>query len=286
LSQVDGQLSIRTLIQGCLINQRRAQELLYRQYYAYVLDIAARYTRSDEDAIELLCRSFISIFKEIHSFDSSRIIFRNWVKRHIIQHSIDFNAERLKYNEAVDGVSLPEPLDYQELISQIRKLPAAVQLVFVLHELEHLTHAEIAVLLKISEEESKWHYAEGQKLLPKLPGYLDITNLGCPVELPEKASETWLCIASQLEKEMPSDDDNFGIISEKGPLMSVNAEKSWKGWSFLILMGALCLVMLRYAGVKGKQVPVIESRIKSYKVIKPLRKTDIRQSVGIKSVNF
>ena len=45
------------MLQGCLKNDRRAQELLYKQFYGPMMSICLRYTRNDEDALEVLHNS-------------------------------------------------------------------------------------------------------------------------------------------------------------------------------------------------------------------------------------
>ena len=44
-------LDIPTLIEGCLANNRRSQEALYRQFYGFAMTIALRYSRDEADAL-------------------------------------------------------------------------------------------------------------------------------------------------------------------------------------------------------------------------------------------
>ena len=46
-------LDIQVVIDGCIANNRKAQEYLYRQYYSYAMVIAQRYSRDDADAADI-----------------------------------------------------------------------------------------------------------------------------------------------------------------------------------------------------------------------------------------
>ena len=50
---------IELLLEGCLANNRRAQEALYRQFYTFAMTIALRYSRDEHDAAFYMVKPFI-----------------------------------------------------------------------------------------------------------------------------------------------------------------------------------------------------------------------------------
>ena len=50
---------IQELIEGCLANNRKAQEGLYRHFYGFAMTIALRYARDEMDAADIMSHAFV-----------------------------------------------------------------------------------------------------------------------------------------------------------------------------------------------------------------------------------
>lgn len=167
---------IQTLVKGCTQNNRKAQELLYKKFYGALGGICMRYTKNEQDAIEVLNDGFLKIFKNIHQYDLSKGTLYTWMSRIVTNCCIDFLRKQqavyfspVEENEEaiqLDNGAL-QKLDAAELLNLIRQLPPATQLVFNLHVIEGYPHKEIAERLGMKEGTSKWHVNEGRKLLQK-----------------------------------------------------------------------------------------------------------------------
>ncbi len=59
---------IAILIRGCLRNDRRAQEELYKRFYPAVMALCLRYIRDNHDAVEVVNDSFLKVFPASRSF--------------------------------------------------------------------------------------------------------------------------------------------------------------------------------------------------------------------------
>ena len=164
------------LVTGCIHNDRRAQERLYKQFYGAMAAICIRYTQNEEDTTEVLNNGFLKVFKNIQHFDPEKAGLYTWIRKIIVNTAIDFIRQNSKHAVKLSLDHTTEPyidseaiqkLDAQELLALIRKLPPATQTVFNLYIIEGFTHKEIGLKMGISEGTSKWHLSEARRLLQK-----------------------------------------------------------------------------------------------------------------------
>jgi len=164
------------ILEGCKTNDRKAQKLLYEQFYAFAMTIAMRYSRDEMDAADIMSHAFVKIFKSIHSYDSSKGSLHAWIKRIVVNEGLDHIRSRERFSENVELETVEEPpinnsvleqMGAAEIMELIAKLPPATHAVFVLYAVEGYNHREIADKLGISEGTSKWHLSEARKTLQK-----------------------------------------------------------------------------------------------------------------------
>jgi RNA polymerase sigma-70 factor (ECF subfamily) len=165
------------IISGCRNGDRKAQEKLYKNYYRAMMTVCLRYTKNDEDAVEVLNNSFLKVFKNIQRYDSIQASLYTWIRTIVINSCIDFIRQKQKLekiselNEDTEASIDPEVISKMktaELLEQIRRLSPATQAVFNLYVIEGYNHKEIGQLLDISEGTSKWHLSEARKNLQQL----------------------------------------------------------------------------------------------------------------------
>lgn len=158
-------------------NDRRAQEYLYKKFYVAMMSLCIRYTRNENDAIEVLHNGFLKVYKNIHRFDAQKAGLYTWIRSIMIHSAIDFIRQNMKHSRQVviDQVGEPfidseiiEKLNVQEVLHLVKKLPPATQTVFNLYIIEGYTHKEIGIMMGISEGTSKWHLSEARRLMKKL----------------------------------------------------------------------------------------------------------------------
>ncbi|RZL44599.1 MAG: RNA polymerase sigma factor, partial [Pedobacter sp.] len=58
-------LKFEEVIRGCLRNDNKSKEMVYKSYYGYLIGVILRYVNERNDAEELVNDSFIKIFKSI-----------------------------------------------------------------------------------------------------------------------------------------------------------------------------------------------------------------------------
>jgi len=167
---------IDIIIEGCIANDRKAQKLLYEQFYSFAMTIALRYSRDEMDAADIMSHAFVKIFKSIRTYDASKGSLHAWIKRIVINEGLDHIKSRGRFSENVEVETVAEPainnaaleeMGAEEIMKIIQKLPPATHAVFVLYAVEGYNHREIAKQLQISEGTSKWHLSEARKTLQK-----------------------------------------------------------------------------------------------------------------------
>jgi RNA polymerase sigma-70 factor (ECF subfamily) len=171
------------IISGCKKGDRKAQEKLYKNYYRAMMTICLRYTKNDEDAVEVLNNGFFKVFKNIQRYDSMQSGLYTWIRTIVVNSCLDFIKQKQKLekvsalNEDAEVHIDPEvvsKIKTNELLDQVRKLAPATQAVFNLYVIEGYNHKEISEMLNISEGTSKWHLSEARKNLQQLINELRI----------------------------------------------------------------------------------------------------------------
>jgi RNA polymerase sigma-70 factor (ECF subfamily) len=165
------------VISGCIQSNRRCQELLYKRFYGPMMALCIRYTKNEEDALEVLHNGFLKVYKHMATYDAGKASLYTWIKTIVVNSAIDFIRSNQKFKNKVelkpvheigiDNVAISR-MSAAELLEQVRSLPQATQTVFNLYVIEGYNHREIGELLGISEGTSKWHLSEARRQLKQL----------------------------------------------------------------------------------------------------------------------
>ena len=167
-------LSEQDLVKGCSCNDRRLQELLYKQYCSSMMVLCKSYAKNEEDAIEVLQDGFLKVFQQIERYDASRSSIYTWMRTIMIRTAIDFLRKQNKKNVAIEWKEEHDPgieaealerMSAQQIQFMLQHLSATTRAVFNLYITEGYNHREIGELLKISEGTSKWHLSEARKYI-------------------------------------------------------------------------------------------------------------------------
>ena len=166
-------LEYKDLIEACVKGDRLAQRNLYDIFSKRMYVICLRYTKSQQEAEDVLQESFIKIFKNLSGYrGESRLDY--WIKRIVINTALNSQRKKLYMYPMVDIEDVKNEFDqskalsnYQmeELLKMIRELPTGCQTVFNLFAIEGYSHKEIAEMLEVSEGTSKSQFARARKLL-------------------------------------------------------------------------------------------------------------------------
>jgi len=162
------------LIRGCIENNRKSQEMLYRRYAKAMYSLCLIYESDRDEAKDILQESFIKVFRNIHSFDTEGSL-KCWIKKIVTNTAIDHyrkNSSEVHFipiediaHPCSDEETVTSILDTKDIISQVNRLPKGARMIFQLHAIEGYSHKEIAELLNISEGTSKSQINRAKQLL-------------------------------------------------------------------------------------------------------------------------
>jgi RNA polymerase sigma-70 factor (ECF subfamily) len=162
------------LVRDCLRQNPIAQKQLYELFAEPMLGICYRYTKSMNDAEEVLQQGFIKVFHNLHQFRAEGDLGA-WIRRIMVNTAINYLKRRPQYQldlsfeenslHPVDNSQPDMSLNMKDLLNLIRQLPAGYQTIFNLHAVEGFTHVEIAKMLGISEGTSRSQYSRARGLL-------------------------------------------------------------------------------------------------------------------------
>ncbi len=168
--------ALHILIKDCLAQSRTAQKKLYDLYSPDAWGTIRRYVYNNEPvAKEILNDSFFKIFRDLHQY-SFQGSFEGWIRRivvHTISDHMRKNAKErdntlykeIQPEDAFINSEGIENLSHKELLNIIETLPDAQRDVFNLFVFENYSHAEIAKILNIKNNNCRWHLNDARRRL-------------------------------------------------------------------------------------------------------------------------
>ena len=174
--QYTPQCTDQELVAGCREGKPLAQKALYQRYFGKMLGIAMRYTKHQEEAVEILNNAFLKVFTCLHKYEDQNNL-AGWIAKIVFNTAIDFVRQHVKYKQVMDFEvqrDLPTHndglahLQAADLFKLVQNLPTASRTVFCLYVIDGYKHKEIGDMLNITEGTSKWHLAYARQELQKM----------------------------------------------------------------------------------------------------------------------
>lgn len=170
-----GKYSEKELIDGCVKNSRKYQELLYRQYFDTMFIMCKKHINDESDALSVLNDGFLRVFIKIGTF-SFKGSLEGWIRR-IVYHSIadhfKLKGAKIQYLAIENQLSpvsenVLNDLYADDLYKILEELPHATKDVFTMFALDGKSHKEISLELGISINTSKWHISNAREILKRI----------------------------------------------------------------------------------------------------------------------
>ncbi|MGB5436574.1 MAG: RNA polymerase sigma factor [Maribacter sp.] len=165
------------VVEQCKANNRQAQMQLYKQYCEGMFCVAMRYLKNGEDAEDVVQESFIKAFQKLHQF-KGEVTFGAWLKRIVINKSIDFLKAKKQHTVALDenylkvseedDWTIENDITLHEVKLAIAKLPEKYRYVVLMFLIEGFDHREIAQVLQLTETTSRTRLLRGKAYLKEL----------------------------------------------------------------------------------------------------------------------
>src|SRR5215212_23371 len=132
------------LIKGCIREDRTCQQKLYKTYAGKMLAVCLRYTRSRQEAEDVLQDGFIRVFDNVKKFNFNGS-FEGWIRRIMVNCALR-NFRKSSYQKEQIGIAddydmgsdsgIHDKLSEKELIGLINELPEGYKMVFNLYAIE------------------------------------------------------------------------------------------------------------------------------------------------------
>lgn len=148
-----------TLIRSCINRDEAAFRTLIDSYSDFAFSVAFRIMNDEEESNDIVQEAFITVWNKIGSFDTEKK-FSNWLYRIIVNKCYDALRKRKRMqlvHPDANNWNIPElisesnperKIDNKEIGKMIRlltfKLSTKQKIVFIMSELEGLSHDDIA----------------------------------------------------------------------------------------------------------------------------------------------
>lgn len=166
--------TIDELVKRCKAGERKAQELLYKQFSSKMLGVCFRYATDRMEAEDMLQNGFIKVFQKMADYRGEGS-FEGWIRRIMVHSSIEYYRKHHKMMQIVDLEDAQhEPsvnplatagLAVKDLMTLIQQLSPGYRIVFNLFAIEGYSHKEIAAIIGISEGASKSQLSRARAVL-------------------------------------------------------------------------------------------------------------------------
>ncbi|OFV89756.1 MAG: hypothetical protein A3G76_00060 [Acidobacteria bacterium RIFCSPLOWO2_12_FULL_65_11] len=171
------------LIERCLRGDDQAWQLIVRQYWRKVFNVAYKFVGRHEEAEDLTQDVFLKVFKSLETFDR-RANFQTWlisVSRNLcIDHYRSARKEREAINRDIDASELTPAsgeagpfavLEQRDRVTLLRQaltgLPETLRTAVMMRDIQQLSYQEIADRLRLPEGTVKSRINRGRAELAR-----------------------------------------------------------------------------------------------------------------------
>jgi RNA polymerase sigma factor (sigma-70 family) len=165
------------LLDGCKVGDQKAQFQIYKLYYKAMYNTSLRIVNDTMEAEDIMQESFLSAFEKIDTY-SGTVSFGAWLKRIVINRSLDYLSKRKAVFEDIDShVGIKddtheesvrnEEIDVrvEEVKQAIESLPDGYRVILSLYLLEGYDHDEIAEIMNITSSTSRSQLSRAKQKL-------------------------------------------------------------------------------------------------------------------------
>jgi RNA polymerase sigma-70 factor (ECF subfamily) len=181
---------LQTIWNGCMTNDRKSQEQLYRLLAPRMLAVCMRYATDKDEAQDILQEGFIKMFRNMKNYRGEGSL-EGWIRR-IMVHCAISRYRKLKPIVLVDDFAAEEAavipisssyndngLEAKDLMKLVQKLPKTYRSVFNMYAIEGYSHQEIGSSLGMSELLSRTTLHRARTLLKDMVAKLTMREEHC-----------------------------------------------------------------------------------------------------------
>jgi RNA polymerase sigma factor (sigma-70 family) len=178
-------IKLAEIWEGCLKNDRKQQELLYKTLAPRMLAVCMRYAHDKDEAQDILQEGFIKMFKNAHNFRGDGNL-EGWIRRIMVHCAIsryrklkplvlveDFTEENSGFSRGYNA----HGLEAKDLMKMIQKLPQTYRSVFNMYAIEGYSHQEIGTKLGMTELLSRTNLHRARTILKDMVNKLTANEM-------------------------------------------------------------------------------------------------------------
>ena len=172
--------SLIDLLSRCRNNDSRAQTEIYRLYSRAMYNVAIRIVIDAHYAEDIMQESFLKAFSKFSDY-RQEVAFGAWLKRIVINHSIDFSKKKKKFPlQDIETTLIPvqEDSGYADaedfsrikaakIMEAMQTIRPAYQLILNLHFIEGYDQEEISQILGINYSNCRTTLSRARESLRK-----------------------------------------------------------------------------------------------------------------------
>ena len=166
------------MLDSCKRRDRNSQDRVYKIFYGYAIGICLRYSKTRDEAIEIVNDGFMKIFTRLDKY-SKGLSFKGWMRKIMIHSAIDYYRRNEKHYHSLDisyaqyqedssTETILGKLSAEEIMKAVQSLPPSYRMVFNLYAIEGFKHEEIAGQLNISVGTSKSNLSIAREKLKRI----------------------------------------------------------------------------------------------------------------------
>lgn len=178
---------LQQIWEGCLRNERKNQELLYKILCPKMMALCQRYAADKDEAQDIMQEGFIKLFKNMHNYRGEGSL-EGWIRRIMVHAAIsryrkakpmvlvdDFSESTYQLSRSNNG----NRLEANDLMQMIQALPATYRSVFNMYAIEGYSHQEIGDTLGMSELLSRTTLHRARAVLKEKIRKMNIAEQHC-----------------------------------------------------------------------------------------------------------
>ena len=161
---------LHDILEGCKKNDRKSQEILYRQLYPAFFAMCKSFFHDHHDILTALNNGMLKVFKNINQYDESKGKFFNWAYTTVRNAALtlvrdkktDITLELTDHYEEIADFNSFNYEDVTDIYVYLDLLPAKTRVVCCLFYLDGFSITEISKAIEMKEGTVKWHLSESR----------------------------------------------------------------------------------------------------------------------------
>ncbi|MCD6557085.1 MAG: sigma-70 family RNA polymerase sigma factor [Bacteroidales bacterium] len=167
------------LLEKCKHGSNKAQFEIYKLYYKGMYNVSLRMVQNSQEAEDVIQEAFLSAFEKLETW-SEEVSFGSWLKKIVINKSLDYLKKRkmqlteLDGKEPVNDENNSEDLEIislkvEEIKRAVNNLPEKYRIITLMFLFEGYSHDEISEIAGITPETSRVRFKRAKDMIVKSP---------------------------------------------------------------------------------------------------------------------